>query len=139
VQKERSAVSQRELLHGAFEVEVFDLWLPRGRTADHLDERCQPEPRRAPHIPALVSHNCEEPWADRHPRPELVQLAPGTGQRLLRRVLGVPAIPEHREGEPQAGLDQRSEQRLERRLVAGDRLQPEWFVSRQGQCVRHTQ
>src|SRR5205823_6492144 len=67
VQKKCPAVSQRELLQGAFEVEVFDLRLPRGRTADGLSKKRQPEPRRAPHIATLVGYDREEPGTYRIP------------------------------------------------------------------------
>src|SRR6266568_6107263 len=110
VQKERASVSQRELLHGAFEVKMFDLRLPRGGTDHNLSKRCQPEPWRTPHIAALVGHDREEPRAYRHSRPELVHFAPGAGQRLLGGVLGIPTIPQHRQSEPQPGLDQGSEE-----------------------------
>src|SRR5205823_13550843 len=122
-----------------FRVEVLAHRLAPRRTADPLNERRPPKPWRAPHVATLVCHDREEPWAYRHPRPQLVQLAPGAGQRLLCGVLGIPPIPQHREREAQPWLDEGSEQRLERRLVAGDCPQPEWFVSRVAQCVRHTQ
>jgi len=138
MQKERAAVSLRELLHGAFQIEAFNLRRRRRRAADHLHERRQAEPGRAPHIATLVRDDREELGAYRHPGPKLVKLPPGAGQCLLRGVFGVSPIPQHGVGESQAGLDQGPKQGLECCLVAGHRPQAKWFVSLQAQCVRHT-
>ena len=139
MQKQRAAVGQRELLHRAFEIDVLNLRLSRRRAADHLNERGQAEPRRAPHISTLVGDDREEPRPHRHPRPELVKLPPGARQRFLGGVLGVPPVPQHGEGEPQTRLEERPKQRLERSLVTGHRPQAKRLVSLQAQCVRHTQ
>src|SRR5437879_4204111 len=97
--EQRAAVIRRKLAQSPFEVEVLDVGTGHRLAVNDVDDRCEAEPWRPAHVAALVGDDREEPGTYRHPWPELMELAPGAGQRFLGGILRIPFVPQHRQRE----------------------------------------
>ena len=115
------AVAHREPSESALDVDPIRI----GGGGAGLKERRQshrPKPAGAADVPALVGDDGQEPRTDLGPVAQPGQVAPGLGDRLLGRVLGLGAIAKHRVGQPQPRFDERPDQGLELPLCDSSRI-----------------
>ncbi len=137
MEKKRLSVGARQSRQSAGYVDPLDVIPIAANALEDIGDSGGAEPVCPSRVPALVDHDGEEPRSYGAAGSKLTQLSPRPRYCLLGRILGLPAVAQHRMGQPQGGFDQWPEQSLEGSFIAAQGLLEEGPIANCGQGMSH--